>query len=169
MAGRSKKINRPSGLDGLIGFQDEPRPSLRDSDRWVPMIWIGKSGRSWIIELDPFEGSRCSKYLTPLGAAAANHIAFLGDAVFNSALGRSSHSVAINTRDIQFQDQPTSYMQFKAGSLNVACTVATRLLFLPDECYTELGEDYLPDDPIHRILSAVQRDSATDVAPLWWP
>ena len=160
-----KKTKRPNGLNGLIAFQDEPRPiPLRTSNRWVPWLWIGKLGRKWIIGFDPFEGSSRSRYLTPLGAAAANHIAELGDSVFNSAFGRSSHCIAKNTRDILFQSEPTCYMQFQTHSLNVACFVASRLLFLPEECYTD-SRDYLPDDPIQRILSVAQRDSGTDLKP----
>ena len=168
MATSAKKTKRPDGLNELIGFHgDEGRPaSFQRAEKWVPMLFIFKSGRKWIIEFDPYEGNHCSKRLTPLGAAVANHIAFLGDSVFNSALGRSCHHFATNTIDILFQDTPTSYMQFKTHSLGVACTVASRLLFLPDECYTDTHDDFLPGDPIHRILSVAQRDSGTDIRPV---
>lgn len=170
MSTSAKKTKRPNGLNELIGFHgDERMPaSFRRAERWVPKLSIFKSGRKWIIEFDPYEGNHCSKHLTPLGAAVANHIASLGDSVFNDALGRSSHHFATNTRDILFQDTPTSYMQFKTHSLGVACTVASRLLFLPDECYTDSSDDFLPDDPIHRILSVAQRDSGTDIRPAPW-
>jgi hypothetical protein len=162
-----RKIQRPAMLNGLIAFQEEPRPiPLRNSERWVPWLWIGKSGRSWVVEFDPFEGSSCSKKLTPLGAAAACCIAKLGDGVFNSAFrNEHPHGVAFETTN-DWQATPKSYMSFKTDCLQVACTVATRLLFLPDECYTELyNHDYLPDDPIQRIISIAQKDSETDIKP----
>jgi hypothetical protein len=164
----ARKIQRPAMLNGLIAFQEEPRPiPLRNSERWVPWLWIGKSGRSWVIGFDPFEGSSCSKRLTPLGAAAACCIARLGDGLFNSVFGESSHGVAFETT-VNWQVTPLSYMAFKTDSLQVACTVATRLLFLPDECYTELNVDYLPDDPIQRIISVAQKNSETDIKPFLW-
>jgi hypothetical protein len=170
MSKSKSRIQRPAQLDQRIGFCDEQRLiPLRDFKEWVPSIWIFKDGRKWIIGFDPFEGNHCSKKLTPLGAAAANHIAELGDSVFNSAFGRSSSwTPAKNTRSILFQSEPTSYMQFATHSLSVACTVASRLLFLPEECYTDESCDYLPDDPIHCILTAAQRDSGTDIKPIAW-
>jgi len=167
MSKSKAKIQRPTGLDQRIGFCDEQRLiPFRDFNEWVPWIWIVKDRRKWIIGFDPFEGNHRSKKLTPLGAAAANHIAELGDSVFNSACAcLSSWSPAKNTGSILFQSQPTSYMQFATHSLEVACTVASRLLFLPKECYTDSDEDLLPDDPIHRILISVQNDSGTDVKP----
>jgi hypothetical protein len=167
----SKKTKRPHGLNGLIAFQDEPRPiPLRLSDRWVPYLRIVKyeKVRTWTIEFDPFEGSHCSKRLTPLGIAAANVIAYLGNGIFNSALGLSSHNVGKNTRDYPFQYTPISYMQFSSHSLEMACIIASRLLFLPEECYTDSRDDRLPSDPIQRILSISQRDSGTDIKPMPW-
>lgn len=133
----------------------------------MPWVAVCKAGRKWFIELDPVEGGDHPKYLTPLGAAAANHIASLGDRIFNSVFGLYGESgyFAENTRDILFQQQPTSYMQFKAPSLAIACTVASRLLFLPEDCFTDTSDKYLPSDPIHRILADVQERSGTDVKP----
>ncbi|MEN9861948.1 MAG: hypothetical protein RLZZ515_2430, partial [Cyanobacteriota bacterium] len=91
----------------------------------MPWIWICKAGRKWIIELDPIEGGDHPRYLTPIGAAVANHIAALGERVFNSvdALTHEGGYFAENTRDILFESMPTSYLQFKAPSLAIACTV----------------------------------------------
>jgi hypothetical protein len=170
MATSKSKIKRPILLDERIGFGDEPRlVPFGAFEEWVPWIWIFKDGRKWFVGFDPFEGNHCSKKLTPIGAAAANHIAELGDSVFNSAFGcPSSWSPAKNTRSILFQSEPTSYMQFATHSLEVACTVASRLLHLPEECYTQDDVDYLPDDPIHRILTVAQRDSHTGIKPFAW-
>jgi hypothetical protein len=168
MAASKKKIKRPACLHPLIGFEQEQRPVLlRDFGEWMPWIWICKAGRKWIIELDPIEGGDHPRYLTPIGAAVANHIAALGERVFNSvdALTHEGGYFAENTRDILFESMPTSYLQFKAPSLAIACTVASRLLFLPEECFTDDNDRYLPDDPIHRILSIVQKQSRTDIKP----
>jgi hypothetical protein len=165
----SKKIKRPNGLNGLIAFQDEPRPiPLSLSERWVPYLRIAKYGRKWTVEFDPFEGSHCSKQLTPLGIAAANVIAYLGNGIFNPALGLSSHNVGKNTRDYPFQYTPISYMGFSSHSLEMACIIASRLLFLPEECYTDSRDDFLPGDPIQRILLISQKDSGTDIKTMPW-
>jgi hypothetical protein len=170
MPATKKKIKRPTGLHPLIAFQDEKRPvSLRDWDGWMPWVAICKAGRNWIVEIDPFEGGDHPKYLTPIGAAAANHIATLGERIFNSvfSLYGGDGYIAVNTSKniMPFQAQPTSYMQFKAPSLAIACTVASRLLFLPEECFTDTNDKYLPSDFIHRILADVQERSRTDIKP----
>jgi len=167
----SKKIKRPKGLNGLIAFQNEPRPMpLTLSDKWVPYLRIVKheNQRSWTIEFDPFEGSHCSKRLTPLGAAAANTICHLGDGIYNSAFGFASHCIGKNAKNYLFEYTPVSCMQFSSHSLEMACIIASRLLYLPEECYTDSRDDYLPNDPIQRILIISQRDSGTDIKPMPW-
>ena len=171
MATSAKKTKRPAGLNGLIAFQNEPRPiPLRTSERWVPYLRIVKYERkkNWIIELDPFEGSRSSKYLTPLGAAVASTICHLGDGIFNSSFRFASHHIGKNTKEFPYQYTSVSYMQFSSHSLEMACTIASRLLCLPEECYTDSRDDYLPNDPIQRILLVSQRDSGTDIKPMPW-
>ena len=171
MSTSAKKTKRPAGLNGLIAFQDEPRPiPLRTSERWVPYLRIVKyeGKRGWTIELDPFEGSSRSKFLTPLGSAAANTICHLGDGIFNSALGFSSHHLGKTAKEFPFQYTSVSYMQFSSHSLEMACIIASRLLCLPEECYTDSHDDYLPSDPIQRILLISQRDSGTDIKPMPW-
>jgi hypothetical protein len=135
MSKSKAKIQRPTELDQRIGFCDEQRLiPFRDFKEWVPWIWIFKDRRKWIIGFDPFEGNHRSKRLTPLGAAAANHIAELGDSVFNSACAcLSSWYPAENTGSILFQLKPTSYMQFATHSLAVAYRGSSRLLFLREE------------------------------------
>jgi hypothetical protein len=169
MSTSAKKTKRPVGLNKLIAFQDEPRPiPLGKSEQWVPWICIYKHGRKWIIAFDPFEGSSRSRKLTPLGAAAASTIAHLGNGIFNSALGFSSHHVGKNLKEFPFQYTSVSYMQFGSHSVEMACIIASRLLCLPEECYTDSHKDYLPDDPIQRILLISQRDSGTDIKPMPW-
>jgi hypothetical protein len=166
MSTSAKKTKRPAGLNGLIALQDEPRPiPLRASEQWVPSICIYKQGRKWIIALDPFEGSSRSRRLTPLGAAAASTIAHLGDGIFNSAFGFSSHHVGKNLKEFPYQYTPLSYMQFSSHSVEMACIIASRLLCLPEECYTDSSDDYMPSDPIQRILLISQKDSGTDIKP----
>ena len=171
MTTSAKKTKRPAGLNGLIDFQDEPRPiPLRTYVRWVPYLRIAKYNRkrNWVIEFDPFEGSRSSKYLTPLGAAAASTICYLGDGIFNPSFGFTSHYIGKNAKEFPYQYTSVSYMQFSSHNLEMACTIASRLLYLPEECYTDLRDDYLPSDPIQRILLISQRDSGTDIKPMPW-
>ena len=171
MVTSAKKTKRPAGLNGLIAFQDEPRPiPLRTYKQWVPYLRIAKyeRKRDWTIELDPFEGSLSSKYLTPLGAAVASTICHLGDGIFNSSLGFTSHHIGKNGKEFPYQYTSVSYMQFSSHSLEMACTIASRLLCLPEECYTNLPDNYLPSDPIQRILIISQRDSGTDIKPMPW-